>query len=140
MPDYAWTCFACDQANPAGTQRCVHCGFSGAASAPEIQAARRAQGLETEASSAAPEQQVKTSAPEPVGPVQVFWCFMFGAYCLTGAYSSISRDEWPIYMLPQLDIFGGLLGPFGGGVVTGALGIFSLLLALILARKMVTQG
>lgn len=47
----------------------------------------------------------------------------FGIYLLAGAYSAASSGEWPIFMPPQIDLFGLLFRIFGkpwGGYV-GAL-------------------
>jgi hypothetical protein len=42
MPPYAWTCFRCGQANPAGTNTCAHCGSASDMSGREIEAIRGA--------------------------------------------------------------------------------------------------
>jgi hypothetical protein len=55
----------------------------------------------------------------------------FGAYLVFGAAAAFSTGKWPVFLPPQLDAVGLLLGasgsPFGvyvGGSIVGALGLY----------------
>ena len=53
-----------------------------------------------------------------------FLFIAFGAYLLCGAYSAFANAKWPIFMPPQLDVFGFLFRIFGepaGAYLGGAL-------------------
>ena len=54
----------------------------------------------------------------------------FGAYLVFGAVAAVATEKWPVFLPPQLDAVGFLLGasgsPFGvyaGGSIVGALGL-----------------
>ena len=54
----------------------------------------------------------------------------FGAYLVFGAVAAFATEKWPVFLPPQLDAVGFLLGasgsPFGvyaGGSIVGALGL-----------------
>jgi hypothetical protein len=41
MKSYAWSCFACDAANPAERTHCVQCGCPARATSPQVDDARQ---------------------------------------------------------------------------------------------------
>jgi hypothetical protein len=137
MPSYAWTCYACQSSNPAGTEKCVACGFSASASSAEIAEARRklatSQPTEpsNESTNEAPvslrhevQPEEKPSEPKQPNGVHALLLFLFGIVCLVGSYQSFSSGHWPVFMPPQLDLFAvpfTWLSEQVGAVVGGAL-------------------
>ena len=47
-PLYDWVCFSCQQSNPAGLERCSHCGTSARQSGKQIAEAERGRHLPAE--------------------------------------------------------------------------------------------
>jgi len=122
MPNYRWTCFACDHSNPPGVTRCATCGFTATPTAAQISAARQASGLEP----APPTPPAPKAAQTPAGPptaVDIIVMLLFGALCLYAAYDSIAYATWPRYMPFLIDTAGLMLGPYVGGALAGLLGL-----------------
>jgi hypothetical protein len=55
------------------------------------------------------------NSPETkASPLWVAWLFLtFGVLFLSGAYIAAYSGEWPIFLPPQVDIFGLVFGIFG---------------------------
>jgi hypothetical protein len=125
MPSYSWTCHVCDHENQPNMEYCTSCGFPAVASGAEIESARAArlsaappQEAESERSPTSPSagtsfesSRGKEDASAPsVG--QSLFVVSFGLYLLLGAYFAWRDAKWPIFMPPQLDLIGLLLGAF----------------------------
>lgn len=129
MPSYSWTCGVCDHGNPPNIESCESCGFPAHASGAEIERARAARlpltvggepNTESQAPSGPPEAFVEPPQAQTtsrgLSSSQSFFLFCFGVYLLFGAYVTWRDAKWPIFMPPQLDIIGLLLGAFGNPV------------------------
>ena len=141
MPNYAWTCFACDSANPAGSEICGRCGFAAQADGRDIVAARkRFAGVASD--TPAPQPHAKANAsPEEPRPFVALIVIASGVVCLFGAVQSFVTGKWPAYMPPQLDVFAlplsmlsERLGAAVGGVLSAIVGIFCVVGGLLSAR------
>ena len=81
-------------------------------------------------------------AREPGFGTAIF-CLLFGAYLLVGAVVTYTSGKWPIFLPPQLDLVGLLLGAFGPiGVYVSAtivllIGLLCLWVAIAVIRRLI---
>ncbi|MBX3646148.1 MAG: hypothetical protein KF766_00555 [Rhodocyclaceae bacterium] len=154
MPSYSWTCRVCDHENNPNTESCDSCGFPALASGAEIEIAKAARfppspspepiaeasAIPVESQTSEQTQEREASPGLSIGHAS--FIVFFGFYLLLGAFSAWYNAKWPIFMPPQLDIIGLLLGAFGspigaylGAAVLAVLGVVLVVAPFFLPRK-----
>lgn len=146
MQSYAWTCFACQRGNAAGTERCAHCNFPTSASTAEIEAAQAritpVQATTPQPAPIAPPPFPESQSRSEPSALVALLMVAFGVFCLFGSYKSFTGGHWPAFMPPQLDLIAvplswlsERLGAFVGGALSALVGLVCIVGGVASAKR-----